>query len=144
MRSIHSILDRTDLRYMKEIILVDDYSDIDGLHENVKNAVDDLNSMLKKEEEMLETNKIEIDVMDYFNDDDEKSTEKTSKSKIGINIRLLRTSKREGLIRARLYGADNAVGEVNVEFFTISLHFALKNGSPVNVILLIHVLVSWQ
>ncbi|XP_013147268.1 PREDICTED: polypeptide N-acetylgalactosaminyltransferase 35A-like isoform X2 [Papilio polytes] len=114
MRSIHSILDRTDLRYMKEIILVDDYSDLDGLHENVKNAVDDLNSMLKKEEEMLETNKIEIDVMDYFNDDDEKSTEKTSKSKIGINIRLLRTSKREGLIRARLYGADNAVGEVLV------------------------------
>ncbi|KPJ06387.1 Polypeptide N-acetylgalactosaminyltransferase 35A [Papilio machaon] len=121
MRSIHSILDRTDAKYLKEIILVDDYSDLDGLHESVMNAVNDLNSMMRKEEEMLETNKIEVDkwLMDYINDDnsnniDKKSAEKISRAKSGINIRLLRTSKREGLIRARLYGADNSVGEVLV------------------------------
>ncbi|XP_049884954.1 polypeptide N-acetylgalactosaminyltransferase 35A [Pectinophora gossypiella] len=118
MRSIHSILDRTDQRHMKEIILVDDYSDIDGLHDKVQKAVNQLNSKFRKEEEMLETNNIDTDnIVDYINDDnnlDKKTTEKNyaKLSKNGLNIRLLRTSKREGLIRARLYGADNSVGEV--------------------------------
>ncbi|XP_013179562.1 PREDICTED: polypeptide N-acetylgalactosaminyltransferase 35A isoform X1 [Papilio xuthus] len=121
MRSIHSILDRTDAKDLKEIILVDDYSDLDGLHESVMNAVNDLNSMMRKEEEMLDTNKIQVEkwLVDYINDDnsnniDKKPAQKISRARTGINIRLLRTSKREGLIRARLYGADNAVGEVLV------------------------------
>ncbi|CAG4942090.1 unnamed protein product [Colias eurytheme] len=121
MRSVHSILDRTEQRYLKEIILIDDYSDIEGLHDKVQKAVNELNSNMKKEEEMLETNNIDADniVADYINDDNnvenfkkttDSSTGKLTKS--GLNIRLLKTSKREGLIRARLYGADNSVGEV--------------------------------
>lgn len=118
MRSIHSILDRTDQRHIKEIILVDDFSDLVGLHDNVQSAINELNDQMRKEEEMLETNNIDGENFeDYINDDnnlDKKTTDQNyaNLSKTGLNIRLLRTSKREGLIRARLYGADNSVGEV--------------------------------
>ncbi|XP_028177267.1 polypeptide N-acetylgalactosaminyltransferase 35A-like isoform X1 [Ostrinia furnacalis] len=117
MRSVHSILDRTDARYLKEIILVDDFSDLEGLNENVQKAVNGLNSKMRKEEDMLETNNIDDNVVDYINDDnnvDKKTTDKNyvKLTKTGLTIRLLRTSKREGLIRARLYGADNSVGDV--------------------------------
>ncbi|CAK1588228.1 unnamed protein product [Parnassius mnemosyne] len=121
MRSVHSILDRTDQEYLKEIILVDDFSDLDGLYVDVQKAVNKLNNMMRKEEEMLETNNIDGEnFVDYINDDnnnvnvDKKSTDKQVSLRNGLNIRLLRTSKREGLIRARLYGADNSVGEVLV------------------------------
>lgn len=120
MRSVHSILDRTDQHHLKEIILVDDYSDIEDLHDSVQLAINKLNEKMQKEEEMLETNNIDSEkLVDYINDDsniDKKSTGKyTAKlPKTGLNVRLLRTSKREGLIRARLYGAENSVGEVLV------------------------------
>ncbi|CAH0716443.1 unnamed protein product, partial [Brenthis ino] len=122
MRSVHSIIDRTKQIHLKEIILVNDYSDIEGLHENVQKAVNELNSIVKKEEEMLETNNIEGEnIVDYINDDSnnnvenvKKTTDSNAKSLKGLNIRLLKTSKREGLIRARLYGADNSVGDVLV------------------------------
>lgn len=75
---------------------------------------------------MMETNNIDGDnadnLVDYINDDnnnDKKTTEKSYLSKDGLNVRLLRTSKREGLIRARLYGADNSVGEVRLDFLKI-------------------------
>lgn len=133
LRSIHSILDRTDQRYLKEIILVDDFSDLDGLHDKVQRAVSQLNGRMRKEEEMLETNNIDGDnadnLVDYINDDnniDKKTTEKSYLSKDGLNVRLLRTSKREGLIRARLYGADNSVGEVRLTFH-IDLPFSHAN-----------------
>ncbi|XP_073952541.1 polypeptide N-acetylgalactosaminyltransferase 35A isoform X2 [Choristoneura fumiferana] len=118
MRSVHSILDRTDQKHLKEIILVDDYSDIVNLHDDIQKAVNQLNNRMRKEEEMLETNNIDVEnVVDYINDDannaDKRTTDKNT-SKYGLNIRLLRTAKREGLIRARLYGADNSVGEVLV------------------------------
>ncbi|XP_059046281.1 polypeptide N-acetylgalactosaminyltransferase 35A isoform X2 [Achroia grisella] len=120
MRSVHSILDRTDLNNLKEILLIDDFSDIQGLHDQVQSAVNKLNIMMRKDEEMLETNNVDDNVIvDYINDDsnvDKKTTDKNSakSTRSGMNIRLLRTSKREGLIRARLYGADNSVGEVLV------------------------------
>lgn len=119
MRSIHSILDRTDQQYLKEIILVDDCSDLENLHNDVLKAINELNYRIRKEDEMIETNNIDGDtMMDYINDDnnfEKKSTDKSYEkfSKYGMNIRLLRTSQREGLIRARIYGADNSVGSVS-------------------------------
>ena len=126
MRSVYSIIDCTKLAHLKEIILVDDYSDIEGLHEDVQKAVNELNSIVRKEEEMLETNNIEGEnLVDYINDDNnnnnnenvKKTTDSNARSMKGLNIRLLKTNKREGLIRARLYGADNSVGDVSSKLY---------------------------
>lgn len=73
LRSVHSILDRTPSQYLKEIILVNDYSDLVGLHHNVSNYI---------------------------------STNLTDK------VKLFKTRKRLGLIRARMFGARKASGEV--------------------------------
>lgn len=116
MRSVYSILDRTDLKYLKEIILVDDYSDIAGLHEDVQSAVDIINDRMRREDEMLETNNVDVEnIVDYINDDNNVVDKKTTeRNKNGFSVRLLKTSKREGLIRARLFGAENSVGEVSI------------------------------
>ncbi|XP_075212719.1 polypeptide N-acetylgalactosaminyltransferase 35A-like [Lycorma delicatula] len=76
LRSVHSILDRTNHELLKEIILVDDFSDIEGSHEKVENYIKDKT----------------------FN---------------GL-VKLMRTSQREGLIRARMKGAEVATGHVLV------------------------------
>lgn len=73
LRSIKSVLDRTPSHLLMEIILVDDFSDLE-----------DLKAELEREIEMLNADK----------------------------IRIIRNSKREGLIRSRVYGARNAKGEV--------------------------------
>lgn len=133
MRSVHSILDRTDQKHLKEIILVDDYSDLEYLHDDVQKAVNDLNSNLRKEEEMLETNNLDVEnVVDYINDDnnvEKKSIDDSFAefSKYGLNIRLLKTAKREGLIRARLYGADNSVGDVSMNDYLVFTHIKQIN-----------------
>lgn len=103
------------MKYLKEIILVDDYSDIDGLHDAVQKSVNELNNRMRKEEEMIETNNIDVEsVVDYINDDNNVVDKKTTeRNKDLLSIRLLKTSRREGLIRARLYGAENSVGEVS-------------------------------
>ncbi|KAJ8871595.1 hypothetical protein PR048_027921 [Dryococelus australis] len=75
MRTVQSILDRTPKDLLHEIILVDDFSDLSGLHAEVKGH-------------------------------------------IAVNwpekVMLLRTSRREGLIRARIFGARTATGGVLV------------------------------
>lgn len=116
MRSVHSIIDRTNKKHLKEIILVDDYSDIAGLHEDVRNAISELNDKMHREDDMLETNNIDVEnVVDYINDDNNIADKKTTeKNKDSFKVRLLRTSKREGLIRARLFGAQNSTGQVLV------------------------------
>ncbi|KAK3108547.1 hypothetical protein FSP39_010398 [Pinctada imbricata] len=73
LRTIHSILDRSPPELIKEIILVDDFSDMEHLKEN-------LDAYLQ-----------------------EPGLEK---------VRVVRTPKREGLIRARLLGYAVATGDV--------------------------------
>lgn len=75
VRSLHSIIDRTPDHLLKEIILVDDYSDMKGLHDSVSKYIE---------------------------------------SAALVKVKLYRTSRREGLIRARIFGADKASGEVLV------------------------------
>lgn len=77
LRSLHSIVDRTPDNLLKEIILVDDYSDIKSLYENVSDYV--------------------------------------SKNFNG-KVKLIKTERREGLIRARIFGAQRAKGDVNIIF----------------------------
>lgn len=71
LRTVYSVLDRTPVHLLKEVILVDDFSD----KEHLKKPLEDDIKNLK-------------------------------------NVRLLRTAKREGLIRARLKGAYDAKGKV--------------------------------
>lgn len=72
LRTIHSVLDRTP-QNLHEIILVDDFSDILNLNQQLENYIK------------------------------------------GIpKVKLVRTKKREGLIRGRLVGANAASGEVIV------------------------------
>ncbi|KAK0418974.1 hypothetical protein QR680_013884 [Steinernema hermaphroditum] len=71
LRTVHSVLERTPENLLKEIILVDDFSDM----EHTKQPLDQYMAQFKK-------------------------------------VKILRLSKREGLIRARLQGAAKATGAV--------------------------------
>lgn len=73
LRSVHSILDRTPENLLKEIVLVDDFSDIENLHSEI--------------ESYLKENKLD-------------------------KVKLLKTQQREGLIRARMFGARHSQGDV--------------------------------
>lgn len=75
IRSISSVIHRTPAEFMFEIILVDDFSDVEGLSSKVT---------------------------DYIG---------TSGNK---KIKYFNTEKREGLIRARMFGAKQATGEVSI------------------------------
>jgi polypeptide N-acetylgalactosaminyltransferase len=73
LRTVHSIIDRTPAAVLKEILLVDDYSDLDNLHEDILHYID-------------------------------KNFDK--------RVKLLKTERREGLIRARLFGSRRSKGDV--------------------------------
>lgn len=73
LRTVHSVQDRSDPKLLKEIIIVDDFSDFPHLGKPLQDYIDKLS-----------------------------------------NVKLIRTKKREGLIRARLEGAAIATGEVLV------------------------------
>ncbi|XP_072761861.1 polypeptide N-acetylgalactosaminyltransferase 35A [Anoplolepis gracilipes] len=73
LRSLHSIFERTPAALLHEIILVNDYSDSDKLHEKIQAYI---------------------------------------KNNFDARVRLFKTEKREGLIRARVFGARKATGDV--------------------------------
>jgi len=72
LRSVQSVIDRSPPSLLKEIILVDDYSDLPHLRQPLQ---------------------------DYI-------------AKEYTNVVLRRTERREGLVRARLFGAEKATGKV--------------------------------
>ncbi|KAF7269919.1 hypothetical protein GWI33_017079 [Rhynchophorus ferrugineus] len=73
LRTIHSILNRTPKNLLHEIILVNDHSDLEHLHEQIR--------------DYLESHHIN-------------------------KVKLFKTEQREGLIRARIFGAERAKGQV--------------------------------
>ncbi|XP_015586678.1 polypeptide N-acetylgalactosaminyltransferase 35A isoform X2 [Cephus cinctus] len=73
LRSLHSIIDRTPKVLLHEIILVNDWSESDALHERINRYVNN-----------------------NFNG----------------KVKLFKTERREGLIRARMFGARKATGKV--------------------------------
>lgn len=85
-RSVQSVLDRTPLDLIREIILVNDYSDVPNLHEDVDDYVKNLKNV------------------------NNKTLNKTINK--NVLVTLLKTERREGLIRARLFGAEKSHGQV--------------------------------
>ncbi|XP_069690847.1 polypeptide N-acetylgalactosaminyltransferase 35A-like isoform X2 [Periplaneta americana] len=75
LRTVHSVLDRTPENLLHEILLIDDNSDITGMHAALEAYI---------------------------------TSNLTSK------VTLLATARREGLIRARMFGAKKASGQVLV------------------------------
>ncbi|ODM96992.1 Polypeptide N-acetylgalactosaminyltransferase 11 [Orchesella cincta] len=75
LRTVHSVLDRSNPDTLHEIVLVDDSSDLDDLHEKV---------------------------LEYM------------QKNLPAKVTLLKTPSRAGLIRARIFGARHATGDVLV------------------------------
>ncbi|CAH8828151.1 unnamed protein product [Trichobilharzia szidati] len=73
LRSVHSVIDRSPAHLLREVILVDDFSDLPHL----KEALEEYMQMLKI-------------------------------------VKIVRTKQREGLIRARMLGAERSTGDVLV------------------------------
>ena len=73
LRSVYSVLIRSPPQYLKELVLVDDFSKFDNLKEPLDQYVSDM---------------------------------------FDGKVRILRNTKREGLIRTRLAGAEVATGDV--------------------------------
>ncbi|XP_008543065.1 polypeptide N-acetylgalactosaminyltransferase 35A [Microplitis demolitor] len=73
LRTLHSIINKTPENLLHEIVLVDDYSDGDELHQKINK---------------------------YVNDN------------FSGKVKLYKTEKREGLIRAKIFGARKATGDV--------------------------------
>lgn len=73
LRTLQSIIDRTPMNLLHEIILVNDWSDSEELHEKIQDYVD---------------------------------------NNLSGNVKFFKTEKREGLIRARMFGARKATGDV--------------------------------
>lgn len=98
MRTVHSVLLRSPKKFLREVLLVDDYSD----KETLKGQLDDY-------------------IMENFGEFDHNwSPDKhndlkgeTLKDRTG-KVRLIRNKERSGLIRSRARGADEALGEVIV------------------------------
>lgn len=74
LRTVHSVLNRTPKYVLKEILLVDDFSDKENLKGDLENYIEQFNG----------------------------------------KVRLIRNSQREGLIRTRSRGAQEAIGVVIV------------------------------
>lgn len=75
LRSLHSVIDRTPSNLLHEIILVNDLSDSENLHQEIAKYIEE---------------------------------------NFDGQVKYYKTSRREGLIRARMFGAKKATGQVLV------------------------------
>lgn len=98
MRTVHSVLVRSPKRFLKEIILVDDFSEKKPLKEHLEKYIENTFGPYRT-----------ADLTNYESNEGmfgEKLGEKSGK------VRLIRNSERGGLIRSRSRGAREAVGDV--------------------------------
>jgi len=101
MRTVHSVLLRSPRRYLREVVLVDDYSDKDPLHSH-------LDEYIKKAWGQWRASWNSTAYGDKEGREGETITEKSHK------VKLVRNQERLGLINSRTRGAKEAVGEVVV------------------------------
>lgn len=100
MRTVHSVLGRSPKKFLKEVILVDDYSDKAPLKKPLENYI---------ETNFGDYKPAELSVYGAGEGmQGERLGEKSGK------VRLLRNAERGGLIRSRSRGAQEAVGDVVV------------------------------
>jgi polypeptide N-acetylgalactosaminyltransferase len=92
LRTVHSILDRTEPNLLNEIIIVDDFS-------NFRKYYNSSNALIRRYYFLF-------CLKAHLGEPLEKYIKTLDK------VKLVRTSKREGLIRARLIGAAKATGEI--------------------------------
>ena len=101
MRTVHSVLLRSPKRFLKEVLLVDDFSDKKPLKKELEKYIEDNFGIYH-----------ESDLKKEFNDKSglfgETLNDRTGK------VRLIRNVERQGLIGSRSRGAIEAKGEVIV------------------------------
>lgn len=100
MRTVHSVLLRSPKRFLKEVVLVDDFSDKKPLKRELEKYIEN-NFGIYHESDLKEFN----DKSGLFG---ETLGDRTGK------VRLIRNSERQGLIRSRSRGAIEAKGDVIV------------------------------
>ncbi|RWS24963.1 N-acetylgalactosaminyltransferase 7-like protein [Leptotrombidium deliense] len=101
MRTVHSVLIRSPRKYLREVVLVDDYSDKEPLKAGLDRYIVEHFGEYKSS---FDPNKYEGDSGNYG----ELLGERSGK------VRLVRNTEREGLIRSRTRGAEESVGDVVV------------------------------
>lgn len=100
MRTAHSVLLRSPRKLLKEVILLDDYSDKENLKSDLEKYISEKFGDFK-----------EIDKLNY--ESDQGNQGETINEKSG-KVRLIRNRERQGLIRSRSRGAQSATGDVIV------------------------------
>ena len=120
LRTVYSVIDRTNDKLLKEILLVDDFSD-DGSYQ--------LSQWLSLHLFVWIKGEIKGKLMEFVY------------TKLPPKVKLIRTPERAGLIRARMFGAHHSTGqvlvfldshcEVNVDWLTPLLTRIHENRSTV-------------
>lgn len=101
MRTVHSVLLRSPKRYLREVVLVDDYSDKEPLKQHLDDYIQ------KTWGQWKET----FDQSQYSGDEGRRGEQISDKSG---KVRLIRNAERQGLINSRTIGGKAAVGDVIV------------------------------
>lgn len=99
MRTVHSVLIRSPKRYLREVLLVDDFSDKEPLKGQLEDYILEHYGPFKK---------------DWIPDTKGELYEGESLKDVTGKVRLVRNSERSGLIRSRARGAEESLGDVVV------------------------------